>query len=463
MREVPERYLPIKELSMRIQWLIRLRWTAIVCLFIVITTARYVLGLGLSELALYVANMLLLVSNICYTLVHRHLIPSEMRTLKPGNMNIFINLQISFDLILLTYLLHFSGGIENPFILFYIFHMVIASILLSNRAAYMQACFAVGMFGCMIFFELSGLLSHHHIRGFIPLELMHQNRLYILGIFSAFTATLYVTVYMTTSIVNTLRKREGELETAIGRLETANTMLEHKDREKSRYVRTLSHDIKGSLTAIQSCLKVVLDGLVGAVASKPRDLIQRSERRSRRLLRFVEELLYLSTIRAENDFRKYELSFSDIAGRISAELESVLAERNIDLIVVDHAEQAMINVDPDAFHQLLSQLLDNAVKYTPSGGTVRIELQRSIDRDEVVLTVSDTGSGIADEDLPHIFEDFYQADSIINRETPSTGLGLAIVRQIVLMHGGQITVKSKTGEGSIFRLTFPTIPNKMEV
>jgi len=463
MREVPERYLPIKELSMRVQWLIRLRWIAIVCLFIVITTARYVVGLDLSELAFYVANMLLLASNLCYTLVHRHLIHSEMKNLNPANMNIFINFQISFDLILLTYLLHFSGGIENPFMLFYIFHMVIASILLSNRAAYMQACFAVGMFGCMVFFELSGFLSHHHIRGFIPLELMRQNRLYILGIFSAFTATLYVTVYMTTSIVNTLRKREGELETAIGRLETANTMLEHKDREKSRYVRTLSHDIKGSLTAIQSCLKVVLDGLVGAVASKPTDLIQRAERRSRRLLRFVEELLYLSTIRAENNFRKYELSFSDIAGSIRTEFEPVLAERNIDLTVVEHTEQAMINVDPDAFHQLLTQLLDNAVKYTPSGGIVRIELLRSIDHDGVVLTVADTGSGIADEDLPYIFEDFYQAESIINTETPSTGLGLSIVRQIVLMHEGKITVESKTGEGSIFRLTFPTIPNKMEV
>jgi len=456
MREVPERYLPIKELSMRVQWLIRLRWIAIVCLFIVITTVRYVLGLGLSNLALYAANALLLVSNICYTLVHRRLIHSEMKELKPGNMNAFINFQITFDLILLTCLLHFSGGIENPFILFYIFHMVIASILLPNRAAYMQACIAVSLFGCMVFFELSGLLSHHHIRGFIPLELMRQNRLYILGILSALAATLFVTVYMTTSIVNTLRKREGELETAIGR-------LEDKDREKSRYVLTLSHDIKGSLTAIQSCLKVVLDGLVGAVASKPMDLIQRSEKRSRRLLRFVEELLYLSTIRAEDNFRKNKLIFSDITVRTSAEFASALAERNIELIVVDHAEQAMINVDPDAFHQLLTQLLDNALKYTPSGGTVRIELLRSIDRGGLVLTVADTGSGISDEDLPHIFEDFYQADCIINRETPSTGLGLAIVRQIVLMHGGQITVESKTGKGSLFRLIFPTIPNKMEV
>jgi two-component system phosphate regulon sensor histidine kinase PhoR len=462
MSDASKRFLPLEELSSRIRWLINLRWITIVCLFIIITATRYLPGIKLSGAALYGANLLLLLSNASYTVVYRKLRQVDPGTWKVKSTNFFINFQITFDLLLLTLLLHFSGGSENPFSLFYIFHMVIASILLSNRAAYLQAFVAVSLFGFMVFGELSGLLPHLHIRGYIPDEPLHQNVFYALGIFSAISVTLYVTVYMTTSIVNTLRKREAELERVIGKLETANRTLEHKDREKSMYVQTVSHDIKGSLTAIQSCLKVVLEGMVGVVASKLRDMIQRAERRSRGLLRFVDELLFLSTIRAENGMQRTEKKLSGLVKDICNELEPVVSAKGIELTVEDNSGQSTIRADSDAIHQLLSQILDNALKYTGKGGTIRIKLWESAKPACVITSISDTGIGIDDDDLPYIYDDFYSADIPINREIPSTGLGLAIARQIMKMHDGQIEVESKLGKGSTFQLTFPVLPNTTE-
>ncbi len=114
----------------RLLWLIRLRWIAAGCLFLVLTAARFLPGLAIPATELYIGNAVLLAVNLAYLLLFR-------RLLSKGNR--FIAMQISLDLVLLAYLLHFSGGVENPFSLFFVFHMSIAGILLAPRSAYLEA------------------------------------------------------------------------------------------------------------------------------------------------------------------------------------------------------------------------------------------------------------------------------------------------------------------------------------
>ena len=214
----------------RVKWLINLRWIACAGLAAVILLAAYGLVPTLRVKELLLANLAVAVLNALYLLTLRAVGSRGARRL--------IRVQIFLDLTVLTLLLHLSGGFENPFVLFFVFHMVIASILLSNRAAYLAATFAVLLFGGTAAAERLALLPHHHLAGVHSAELYFDSPAYLPAVFSAFAATLYIVVYMSTSIVNRLRMREAEL---VG-----------KDRVKSQYVQTLSHDIRGSLAAIQS-------------------------------------------------------------------------------------------------------------------------------------------------------------------------------------------------------------------
>ena len=109
--------------------------------------------------------------------------------------------------------------------------------------------------------------------------------------------------------------------------------------------------------------------------------------------------------------------------------------------------------DQSKLHQILYNLTDNAIKYSPDGGTIHVSLQE--DGQDLVWRVRDNGVGIPEEDQDHIFERFYRVDKARSRETGGTGLGLSIVRQLVTMHGGQITVESAPGEGSEFIVRLP--------
>jgi len=156
---------------------------------------------------------------------------------------------LAANLALLSYLLHFSGGVENPFSAFFVFHMVIAGILLAPRAAYLEAA--------------------------LP---------YLVALLTAVAASLFGSVYLSSSIAEKLRQRDRELAAAVSN-------LERKDQEKSRYVQQVSHDIRGSISAIQSCLRVVLEGLSGPLPDSARSMVVRAERRSRSLLEFANDLL----------------------------------------------------------------------------------------------------------------------------------------------------------------------------
>jgi signal transduction histidine kinase len=440
-------YHPVEDLHGRITWLILLRWIAVAGLFGVITISRFLLQLDIPIVHLYLGNAALLASNCAYTVYFRRM--------NYQRANAVINVQISLDLVLLTYLLFFSGGITNPFFLFFIFHMVIASILLSNRAAYVQATLAVSLFCMLIAAEFWRLIPSDLPFSHGPYQRLGTNTYYLLGLLTAFVAAIYFTVYMSTSIVNTLRRREGELEEAVGNLETANSSLEVKDREKSRYVLTVTHDIKGSLSSIQGCLRVVLDGLLGAVAEGVKDMVCRAERRSLGLLRYVNELLYLSTLRSESEVSHQEVAPGEIIDRVAEEFNAKAVQKGIELTVTDTTAGATMRVDPYGLEELCRQLLDNAVKYSSTGGRIAVTSSVNVGTGSLQLSVADTGIGIGEDDLPRIYDDFFSADIPENREVSSTGLGLAIAKQIVTMHGGTIEVESTSGQGSTFRCSIP--------
>lgn len=437
-----EKSMQEMELSQRLKWFINLRWFAVAGVFLVIMGTRYVFGLKIPVYALFLGNAALLAYNVIFLVYYNSLKEQESSGAWFSRANHFANIQISIDLVMLTYLIVFSGGLRNPFIFYFIFHMIIASILLSNRAAYLQATLAAGL---VIIIGVMEYIAPVYVSSPGLLTVSGSNH-YLSGVLFAFTTTLYLAVYMATSIVNKLRNREQELA-------VANERLKEEDRLKSQYVLTVSHDLQESLSAIQSCLKVVLVDLTGDVPGKAREMIARAEGRSRYLLGFVKDLLDLSRIRATRELEKNTVSLSDITKKVVDQLSPKANEKKISIILDLPQTNLTVHANSDSLEHLLINLVTNAIKYTPWGGNIGIGLKE--EKKNIQVSVWDTGIGIPREDLPHIFEDFYRAKNACAIEKDGTGLGLAIVKQIIEAHSGQIWVESQVGKKSQFTFILP--------
>jgi signal transduction histidine kinase len=445
--ETPPHDLPSeRELIRRLEWLIKLRWLAAGGVMIVTLGARYILGIDLDLPLLLGGGAAMFLYNESFFFYNERLKAGRNSDGWFDKAYFFANIQIAADIVALAYLLHFSGGVENPFAFYFVFHMVIAGILLSNRAAYFQAALAAVVFGSVSVAEAAGFLAHHHLDGFIRPERCPADFGYTSGVLAVFASTLFLAVFMTTSIVNKLRSGEK-------RLAAANDELKEQDKIKSQYVRTVSHDMQASLSSIQSCLAVVLDDMAGGISSKAREMVGRAEHRSRRLLVFVKDLLNLSRMRATEGAPKRPVILGDVLAASAAKFSAGAAQKNIG-ISLDISGCGSIEADPEAMEQLFDNLISNAVKYTPVGGSVSVKCAPP-EADSVLVAVSDTGIGIPSEDIPRIFEDFYRGRNARAAHEEGTGLGLAIAAQIVKSHGGRIRAISVEGKGSRFLVEIP--------
>ncbi len=432
-----------RELSDRIKWFIYLRWIASFGLFLVITVSYYILEVDLNIYPLYIGNGFLLVYNTLFYFHYRKNINKWL-----DKSNTFANIQISLDLAMLTYLIYFSGDLENPFIFFYIFHMVIASILLKNRAAYLQATLAIVLLGGVFLLICLEIIPHHHVLGTLSSGLCTINYPYFLIKFSVFIVTLYFTVYMSTTIANKLRERENDLE-------IANEKLEKQDRLKSEYVLTVTHDLKSSLSAIQSCLVVVLSDLVGSISEKAREMITRAEQRSLSLIRFVEDLLNLSRIRVSKSPDKHKISLSEVVNKITEQLIPLIKRKNLNLSTRGFYNNSFVYANNRELEGVFLNLLSNAVKYTPSEGEIEVFCRKYKKGEYYQITVSDTGIGVPQSDLPYIFDDFYRGENARVFDKDGTGLGLSIVKHMINDMGGEIRVKSQLNKGTSFIFNLP--------
>jgi two-component system phosphate regulon sensor histidine kinase PhoR len=264
--------------------------------------------------------------------------------------------------------------------------------------------------------------------------------------------------------VGTVRRRNFSVTAAPVRAAGANgavlvlhdiTELRRLERVRRDFVANVSHEFKTPLTAIQGFAETLLSGALDDKANRNR-FVEIIRDHARRLARLTDDLLKLSRIEA---------------GRLELEIRPIRVETLVNGCVetarlnakargleihVDLQENApAVRGDGAQLGEVLQNLLDNAVQYTPSGG--QIELKARANGHDVIFTVSDTGIGIPESDLERIFERFYRVDAARSREAGGTGLGLAIARHIVEAHGGRIWVESAIGQGSRFHFSVPSV------
>jgi signal transduction histidine kinase len=250
--------------------------------------------------------------------------------------------------------------------------------------------------------------------------------------------------------------QKGEFGRLAASYQTMARQLGELERLRAEFVGVASHELKTPINVVIGYLELLQEGIYGEVTPKQKEVLETVGRQAHTLTRLVKRLLDISRFEASGG--KIEVRQIDLQ-KLLRTLESsfsVLANQRDIAFSVDHgaALPTKVSWDEDRINEVLGNLLSNAFKFTPRGGKVALQVGASDNK--LVITVSDTGAGIEAEQLPHIFDKFFQADNQAQAATKGTGLGLAIAREIVEAHGGQIAVESRVGEGTTFVVTLPT-------
>jgi signal transduction histidine kinase/ligand-binding sensor domain-containing protein/CheY-like chemotaxis protein/AraC-like DNA-binding protein len=264
--------------------------------------------------------------------------------------------------------------------------------------------------------------------------------------------------------VRSLRQREAELTALVDRrtaqiqeheqqLAAQNAKLEQLNQSRARLFANLSHEFRTPLTLILGPLKTLLDGRHGALSPAARDQGNLMLRNTQRLLRLINQILDLTKLQAGSvSINRQPLDLVDFV-RGATQAFVPLAERNgIALVFRSALKSLPIRADQEQVEKVLLNLLSNAVKFTGSGGMVDVSVEGGA---SATIVVRDTGVGISAADLPHVFDRFYQADSAATRRYEGTGIGLALVKELVELHGGDISVASTPGAGTTFTVRLP--------
>lgn len=255
--------------------------------------------------------------------------------------------------------------------------------------------------------------------------------------------------------ITSRKQAELALRQANEQLAFSNHELARATRLKDEFLATMSHELRTPLNAILGMAEGLQDEVYGLINEKQRRSLQTIERSGQHLLELINDILDLSKIEAG----QMELHFSQIA--ISSLCQSSLVfikqqalQKHIEIEVKIAQNLPELLLDERRIRQVLINLLNNAVKFTPEGGRITLEVAAS-GQNFIRIAVIDTGIGIASENINKLFQPFIQIDSALNRQYAGTGLGLALVKRIVELHGGKVEVSSKLGVGSCFSVDLP--------
>ena len=231
------------------------------------------------------------------------------------------------------------------------------------------------------------------------------------------------------------------------------TEMERVEKLRRDYVANVSHELRTPLTAVRGLLEPLADGMVKDEADRQR-YYKIMLHEVLRLSRLITDMMMLSRLQSGTEYMEItRVDVNELVQDIASAYSSTLADKGVNLVLDCPRPVPDAMTDPDRIEQVLVILLDNASRYTPKGGTITISARNG--KEKIQLSVTDTGCGIPESDLPHIFERFYRVDKSHSREIGGSGLGLSIARNAVVMHRGAIKVFSQPGEGTTFSVRIP--------
>ncbi len=423
------------------RWLVALRWIACLGVIAVTAVSAWVLEVVVNPWPLFGVALGMLAYNAVFNWVHR----------QAGLWDAFqtersILIQILLDCLALTLLLYFADLPRNPFLIYFVFHMLIAGMYLRGAIPYVLAGIVSAMVGFVMWGEYSGWLPAFPLRlpsypqGPPPLDELH-----LLGLFAAFCTALFITAYFSVSIRRYVDR--------------AHAMLRQKEKMVGigQLVAGFAHQIANPLDGLQNGLRrigeaVKGDGRLSQYVRLMAEALERIERTAKRAQAFAQP-------------HGITLQPTDVNAAVESTLAVLGSSPGPGIrIETDLREVPLVEGDPYTLQEVLFNLCTNAVAAMPQGGTLTLRTRTLGHRDDdqlnsVAIEVSDTGVGIPRSELEKIFEPFYTTRA----DAGGTGLGLSLCRMLISEMGGRIEVRSALGHGSTFTVVLnPYRPQKAE-
>lgn len=432
-------------------WFIKLRYATVVILALFLITYRVILSIELSStqvnVLIFITSFILLYNVSLH--YFRRFLKHDSNAFNPLHLSIT---QMILDLSVLLILIYYSGGVESPLIFFLIFHMIVGSLILPGIIIYSFALAVLISFWGITLGEYFGILEHYHIEGFIPFHL-HQDFNYVLTVNIVFAMVIIITVVLANNIARQLYQKEQQLYSYIEKLNQA-------EKEKTKYILGLVHEIKTPITALHSYLDLVLQKFLGPLDETVEDKLRRAKKRSDEALELINIVLKVSQMKLMGKISEEEFDMLELLKSVIRKYDQFANSKSVQISLIDE-RKVHCRLKGDQFLILIafSNLLANAIKYNYENGKVEIKLYNK--EKTCFVEFCDNGPGIPKAEQTKIFEDFFRASNIRKMVTDGAGLGLSFVKEIIEKHNGTITLQSpsrlqETGKpGACFIVSLP--------
>jgi len=437
----------------RNKWLIILRYWAIGFLTVTIIFTYFLKFFSLSHTPLWTINICILVYNVIFHKLWYHV--SDWYEKYPSlNTLHFSLLQISFDYIALMFFIYYSGGIETPLYSLFILHVIIGSLLLPRATMTMMILLILTITATGAVLECRGVIPHYCIAGVLGVHLCNHHN-YIMFHFIVYGIVLTTSNYFANSISMELYLRERSLVDAYNKIGDA-------EKSKSRYVMSVVHDLKTPISAAITYLNLLLEGTLGKLKIEQLRPIDRSKKRLGDAISTINDILQISQLKIEAGSEKIiQVNLYKVFDEIYNDMMIMLISKNLEYsFETDSKEDVFIQSNPRLMKLALANLITNAYKYTEPGGQINVEISDS--KEDVVISVADSGIGIPDSEKANIFHDFYRTTISKKKGIEGSGLGMSVVLHFVNRMNGSIEVispsrlkMSEERPGSDFRITLP--------
>ena len=391
-----------KAIRLRNLWFIRLRYFAVLILLGFLFIGEFLLGFNLSSVQIKIfigISLLILVYNLIIQKV-RNYVGCEPEKFNCLDISL---IQMTLDLVALMILVYFTGTIDSPLYMLFIFHMIIGSLILPGNIIYLIAALVSTIFSSLVLLERFNALNKHIIQGLFAGERNHTLTHDIVFIV-IFTFMLFFSVYIANKISRQLYKREQQLRLSLEK-------LNESEIAKQKYTIGIVHEIKTPINAVMSILELIHHNYVGPISSTVDEKIVRAEERTREALKLINDVLRISKLKLLEVKHNDEIEIKEFILGLVDNLDESFKEKNINFIFEDRRSKPQkIKSDKVLLELAISNILTNAVKYISANG--KIELVVGEKENKLFIEVADNGIGIPEKEIHRIFDQFYRASNI---------------------------------------------------
>jgi signal transduction histidine kinase len=442
----------------RLRWFVHLRCVMLLFLFVVLATERYWIGphrpAGLWWVLLALSGV-----NVFWWVLSRSL---ERRIERDGESDVgdiriatlFANVQILVDLLLLTAIIGYTGGVENPMAIFYLFHMAIASLLLTRRQAFLQGIWAFLLYVGLAAGQLGRWLPHYPFVATMPSPRLFIATEYVALVVVVVGCGIFGTLFFTQWIAARLDERERVLRSVNRALRQSQIAIRELQRRRAQFMRTAAHQLKSPLAIIQTQINMLRDGIVPEANRK--QIYDKVITRCHVAIGQVTDLLTFARVQDADAGRRVGAvaNLARVVREVSDRYRPMVESKKLDYECdVPTNGDWTVQVEPTDLSDAIGNLLDNAVKYTEPPGKVSVKLARA--GDSVAVSVEDTGMGMALDTQQDMFDAYRRGNRALEKGIYGSGLGLSIVRAVAEQAGGEVVVRSRPDEGSKFTIVLP--------